>query len=85
VHAAAANPTAAAYFPAIGIPTWQIAVASGAGVIFASYLYADRLKSRGHTPGQKQVLEFAYALLGVAAVATIVGLLFIAGKVALAK
>jgi hypothetical protein len=63
-----ANPTTAAFFPIDRVPAWQIGFSFGAAIIFFGFLYADRLKNRGYTDGQKRFLEVLYVGLGLSAV-----------------
>jgi hypothetical protein len=78
VEAASKSKTAALFFPADRLPSWQIFVLLAAGVVFAGFLYADRLKVRGYTDNQKRVLEAAYYVLGATVACTIFALIFAA-------
>jgi hypothetical protein len=80
VQSASKSKTATLFFPADRLPAWQIFLLIAAGIVFAGYLYADRLKVRGYTEDQKRVLEAAYYALGMTVVCTIFALIFAVAK-----
>lgn len=79
--AAARSEIMRAFFPPDRVPVWQVLIAVSAAVVFFSYLYAGRLKSREiYGPLEQQIFAAIHVLLGVLVVAIIFSLIYISSS-----